>query len=195
MMVCFNHFHMLDPSAYRLSMELQDRAEHEPPSMISFMLRWMGFNGWLAAVTGCERDYEMINALVAEPRMTAAYDQLIDANADFKKEVSAFAAHWPVLNVANVRAKLGYDAFRRYDRAALIAECDAKNVKRQPADWVPGTTPRWDQVLRTIYQVRCNLFHGEKSEQAVRDRDLVFASDRILRQLLAETGCLGWHDL
>jgi hypothetical protein len=194
-MVHYTHFHTLDPSAHRVSMDLLDRAEREPLSMIGFMLRWMGFNGWLAAVSGCERDYQMINALAAEPRMVTAYGQLIATDPDFEREVDAFAAHWPVLNVAHVRATLGYDAFRRYDRAALLAICDAQAVKRQPANWVPGTPPSWEQLLRTLYQVRCNLFHGEKSEEAARDRDLVFASDRILRQLLAGTGCLGWTDI
>lgn len=193
-MVHYTHFHTLDPSAHQVSMELLSRAERESPSMIRFMLRWMGYNGWLAAVTGCERDYQMINAMAAEPRMIAAYDQLIAVDPGFKAEIDAFAAHWPVLNVAHVRAALGYDAFRRYDRATLLAECDAHDVKRQPANWVPGTGPSWEQLLRTLYQVRCNLFHGEKSEQAARDRDLVFASDRILHQLLAGTGCLGWFD-
>lgn len=162
--------------------------------MIGFTLRWMGYNGWLAAVTGCERDYQMINAIAVEARMIAAYDRLVADDPVFKAEVDAFAALWPVLNVANVRAVLGYDAFRRYDRAALLAACDAQGVKRQPTNWIPDISPSWEQLLRTLYQVRCNLFHGEKSEQAARDRQLIFASDRILGLLLVGTGCLGWHD-
>ena len=193
-MIHYTHFHTLDPSARQVSIDLFDRAEREPVSMIGFTLRWMGYNGWLAAITGCERDYQMINALAADARMIEAYDQLVAEDPAFKAEIDAFTALWPVLNVANVRATLGYDAFRRYDRVALLAACDAEGVKRQPANWVPDTSPRWEQLLRTLYQVRCNLFHGEKSEQAVRDRDLVFASDRILRRLLVGTGCLDWHD-
>jgi hypothetical protein len=175
-------------------MELFDLAKRETPSMMAFVFRWMGFNGWMAAVSGCERDFEMINALAAEPRMILAYDQLMAGNLDFQQAIKAFAELWPVLNVSQVRAKLGYDAFRRYDRAALIKECDIHNVKRQPATWVTGTAPNWEKVLRTIYQVRCNFFHGEKSMHNDRDRDLVLASDRVLSLLLAETGCLGWHD-
>jgi hypothetical protein len=133
-MVSFSHYQTLDPSAYQVSRELFDRADREPPSMMAFIFRWMGFNGWMAAVTGCERDYEMINALAAELRMIATYDQLLADRPDFKVEVDAFSAKWPVLNVAHVRAKLGFDAFRRYDRAALLVECDAQQVKRQPMD-------------------------------------------------------------
>jgi hypothetical protein len=50
-------------------------------------------------------------------------------------------------------------------------------------------------LLRTIYQVRCNLFHGEKSPQNLRDRDLVVAADRILAHFLTATGCFDWYDL
>ncbi|WP_112311855.1 hypothetical protein [Pseudogemmobacter bohemicus] len=82
-----------------------------------------------------------------------------------------------MLNVRSVRAKLGFGAFRQYDRAALLALCAAENVKQQPAVWIAGGHPSWEQLLRTIYQVRCNLFHGEKSPQSFRDRYLVFASD------------------
>jgi hypothetical protein len=195
LMVNFSDYQKLDPAAYQVSRELFDGADHEPPSMMSFIFRWMEFNGWMAAITGCERDYEMINALAAEPRITAKYNQLLSDRPRFNHEVEAFSAQWPVLNVAHVRAKLGFDAFRRYDRAALLVECDAKQVKRQPVGWLAGATPSWEQLLRTIYQVRCNLFHGEKSEQAARDRDLVFASDRVLRLFLADSGCLEWHDV
>lgn len=193
-MVQYTYFQTLDPSAREVSIDLINRAEREPVSMTSFILRWMGYNGWLAAVTGCERDYQMINALAAEARMIAAYDKLVSEDLAFKVEIDAFAALWPVLNVANVRAVLGYDAFRRYDRVALLAECDKKGIKRQPADWVPGNSPSWEQLLRALYQVRCNLFHGEKSERAARDQDLVLASDRILGLLLVGTGCFGWYD-
>ena len=65
-------------------------------------------------------------------------------------------------------------------------------VKQQPLACAAGAVPTWEQVLRTIYQVRCNLLHGEKSPQKERDRRLILKSDRILRA--AETGCLGWYD-
>jgi len=193
-MVRYTHFHILDPMAHNVSIDLLDRAGREPAPMIRFILRWMGFNGWLAAVTGCERDHQMINALAAELRMASSYERLITTNPDFRREIDAFAAHWPVLNVAHVRATLGYNAFRRYDRAALLAACEAQRVKKQPRNWIPDTTPNWEQLLRTLYQVRCNLFHGEKSDQSARDRDLVFTSDRILHELLVGTGCINWHD-
>jgi hypothetical protein len=105
-----------------------------------------------------------------------------------------FAAMWPVLNSRDVRKKIGRDAFQRFDRNDLIAACMAVGVKQQPLAWAGGEMPTWEQVLRAIYQVRCNLFHGEKSPQNLRDRRLILKSDRILRAFLAETNCLAWYD-
>ena len=162
---------------------------------MAFIYRWMAFNGWMSAVTLGDTDREMIDAFVAEPRLIGAYDQLMTDDAVFKEAVESFAALWPVLNVRSVRAKLGYAAFHQNSRPALLALCAAENVKQQPAIWAAGTIPSWEQLLRTIYQVRCNLFHGEKSPQAVRDQKLVTASDKILGRFIAATGCFGWYDL
>ncbi|QOG06396.1 hypothetical protein IGS74_18005 [Aureimonas sp. OT7] len=191
-MTSFTNFHTLDPEAYRVTMELHDRAEREQ-SFMSFVFRWMAFNGWMAAVTGEERDFEMIGALAAEPRMIAAYDALMNSDVEFRQRVEEFTLHWPVLSVSSVRAKLGFGAFRRLDRAALIAACAAANVRIQPAGWAAGI-PTWEQLLRVIYQIRCNLFHGEKSERSVRDRTLIESANTILAMLVARSGCYGWHD-
>ena len=194
-MVSFSNFHRLDPAARDVATELLANAQGQPPSFMAFMYRWMAFNGWMSAVTLKDTDREMIDAFVAAPRLIDAFDQLMAGDPDFRQMVTEFTALWPVLNVRSVRAKLGYDAFRQHDRAALLALCAAENVKQQPAGWVAGGQPSWEQLLRTIYQVRCNLFHGEKSPQSFRDRDLVFASDRILARFIAATGCFDWYDL
>jgi hypothetical protein len=54
--------------------------------------------------------------------------------------------------------------------------------------------PTWPQVLRTIYLIRCNLFHGAKSPQHARDRDLVRHADRVLRAYIEGSGCFDWCD-
>lgn len=45
-------------------------------------------------------------------------------------------------------------------------------------------TLRLAHVFATIYQVRCNLIHGNKATYVQRDRDLVFAGDSILSEAL-----------
>jgi hypothetical protein len=191
-MVNFSNFHRLDPAAREVAIELLANADHDKASsFISFTYRWMAFNGWMSAVTLEYTDRAMINALVESARLVDAHDNLIAAAGEYAELLKDFAAMWPVFNVRDVRAKLGYDAFRELDRAALLAT----DVKRQPYGWKPGETPTWEQNLRTIYQVRCNLFHGEKSPQSMRDRKLVAASNGILRAFIGETGCFNWYDL
>jgi len=194
-MVSFSNFHRLDPAARDVAIELLANADGQPPSFIAFVYRWMAFNGWMSAVTLGDSDREMIDALAAAPRLADAYDQLIAGDAVFAEAVTAFAAMWPVLNVKSVRAKLGYAAFNQHDRPALLALCAANNVRQQPQGWVAGSVPNWEQLLRTIYQVRCNLFHGEKSPQAFRDYELVTGSDKILARFIEGTGCFDWYDL
>ena len=194
-MVSFSNFQTLDPAARDVAIILLANADGAQPPFMAFIYRWMAFNGWMSAVTLGDTDREMIDAFVDAPRLVGAYDQLIADDAAFKEMVEGFAALWPVLNVRSVRAKLGYAAFYQHSRPALLALCAANDVKQQPAIWAAGTMPSWKQMLRTIYQVRCNLFHGEKSPQAVRDRELVTASDKILARFIAATGCFDWYDL
>lgn len=193
-MVSYSNFHRLDPAVRDVALELLAMADRQQSEMMSFVTVWMAFNGWMAAVTGRERDAEMINALAANRRANAEFDRLMGEDAEFQRNVEEFAAMWPVLNVRDVRAKLGFDAFRRHDRNALLAACVAANVKQQPIGWAPGAALNWELLLRTIYQVRCNFFHGEKSPQNPRDWQLVHHCDRILRLFIANTGCFAWND-
>lgn len=194
-MVSFSNFHRLDPAAREVTIELLANATGEQPSFMAFVYRWMAFNGWMSAVTLGDSDREMIDALAAAPRLIGAFDQLMAEDAAFAEAVTAFAAMWPVLNVKSVRAKIGYAAFNQHDRPALLALCAVNNVRLQPQVWVAGSVPNWEQLLRTIYQVRCNLFLGEKSPQAFRYYKLITGSDSIMARFIVGTGCFDWYDL
>jgi hypothetical protein len=193
-MVCFNHFRTLDPETADLARELIDATDVQRSAFSSFMNLWLGFNGWMECVTDAATDAEMISALAGHPRLTEAFNDLLGNVPGFREKVESFAAMWPVLNVRDVRRKLGRDAFWRFSREELFAEVIRQGVKFQPLDWVAGGTPTWPQLLRTIYLVRCNLFHGSKSPENFRDHELVVASDRILRMFIAGSACFEWVD-
>ncbi|MFD1104776.1 hypothetical protein, partial [Sphingobium olei] len=143
----------------------------------------MGFNGWMESVTGADHDAAMITAIAENRRATDAYEELMQDD-DFQRRVMAFSQLWPVLNVRDVRQKLGRDAFWAQDRDELFDRRRRVGVRMQPVGWTDGDVPTWPQLLRTIYCVRCNLFHGAKSPQHGRDRDLVRRSGRILRMFI-----------
>lgn len=192
--VCFSHFRTLDPETADLARELIDASDVQRSTFSSFVNLWMGFNGWMECVTDAATDAEMITALANHQRLTEAYNELMRNSPDFCEKVEVFATMWPVLNVRDVRRKLGRDAFWRFSREELMAEVIRQGVKLQPVGWAAGDTPTWPQLLRTIYTIRCNLFHGSKSPENFRDHELVVASDHILRMFIARSACFEWDD-
>ncbi len=192
-MTNFSNFQIMESETRDLVLDLMENANRQRSAFMSFVNIWMAFNGWMAAVTQRETDADMIRDITANDRLAEAYTDLMETSRRFQRLVCDFAAMWPVLNVRDVRKKLGRDAFWRLERDDLIEACRAAGVKQQPVGWNANNMPSWEQLLRTVYQVRCNLFHGEKSPQNARDRQLILKSDRILRTFLAETGCFEWH--
>lgn len=192
-MVNFSNFRSLDPETADLAHELIDNADRQRSAFMSFMSLWMGFNGWMESVTGADHDAAMITAIAENRRATDAYEELMQDD-DFQRRVMAFSQLWPVLNVRDVRQKLGRDAFWAQDRDELFDRRRRVGVRMQPVGWTDGDVPTWPQLLRTIYCVRCNLFHGAKSPQHGRDRDLVRRSDRILRMFIERSRCFEWTD-
>lgn len=193
-MVSFSDFHTLDPEAADLARELLANAERQRSAFMSFVNIWMAFNGWMESVTGASTDARMIEMVAENRRLYETFEALLNGQPDFRRQVVRFAGEWPVINVRDAHRKLGRDAFFRFDRDEFLEQCRRHDVKSQPAGWIHGGMPTWPQVLRTVYAVRCNLFHGSKSPQNRRDRDLVRHSDRVLRCFIQESGCFEWHD-
>lgn len=194
-MVQFDNFLRLDPEAADLAQELFDTAENQNATFSSFVIRWMGFNGWMECVTGADTDAAMIRALSNHQRLSDTYDAIMQDYPEFREQVEHFASLWPVLNVRDVRKKLGRDAFNRYSREELMEQVIEQGVKLQPVGWVDGNVPTWSQLLSTIYSVRCNLFHGSKSPQNRRDRKIIGYCDNIIRLFIIHSGCFRWYDI
>ncbi|MBX3711862.1 MAG: hypothetical protein KF800_07875 [Lysobacter sp.] len=193
-MVRFDNFQQLDPDAVNLARELVGVIADERSAFSSFSHAWMAFNGWMECVSEEETDAAMLNALADHPKLVTAYEDLLGMDATFADSVAEIAALLPVLSVRDVRRKLGRDAFSQYERPQLLHEAKCAGVKQQPRDWTSGTKLTWPELLRTIYLVRCNLFHGAKSPRNDRDRNLVHACDKILRLFIERTQCFTWHD-
>jgi hypothetical protein len=179
-MANFNNFQVMEPETRDLVLDLMENADRQRSAFMSFINIWMAFNGWMAAVTGRETDADMIRDISANGRLIKAYTGLLESSQAFHRLVSDFAAMWPVLNVRDVRKKLGRDAFWRLERDALVVACEAATVKKQPVGWDAGATPSWEQLLQDRRQRRLcrrhrhNIYrHGEFRERATcRTRSL-----------------------
>ena len=193
-MISFDNFLFLDPEAAGLARELVEASEQQRSAFSSFANAWMAFNGWMECITQAETDAAMISALADHAKLVAAYEGLLNHDPVFEENILNLAALLPVLSVRDVRKKLGRDAFLKYNRIELMDEALRAAVKQQPVDWTNGAMLTWSQLLRTIYLVRCNLFHGSKSAENYRDHQLVVACDKTLRRFISHTECFEWHD-
>src|SRR6202043_1800191 len=136
----FANFRAMEPETKDLVLNLMENADRQRSAFMSFVNVWMAFNGWMAAVTERETDADMIRNLATNNRLIEAYTALIETSRPFQRIVAEFAAMWPVLNVRDVRKKLGRDAFWRLQRDEFATACETANVKRQPSPWTAGDT-------------------------------------------------------
>jgi hypothetical protein len=128
----FSNFQAMEPETKDLVIDLMQNADRQRSAFMSFVSTWMAFNGWMALVTERETDAEMIRDLASNGRLIQAYCNLMRNESPLRRLVTQFAALWPVLNVRDVRKKLGRDAFWRMNPDELASACAAVNVKRQP---------------------------------------------------------------
>jgi PAS domain S-box-containing protein len=108
--------------------------------------------------------------------------------------IDAFSNLWPILNIRDAVKKLGPQMDWPSNLEQFWSKCDQLGVQRQPQYWASENKASWEQLLRAIYQVRCNLFHGGKSPNNARDRQLILCAERVLRQFIEESACMEWGD-
>lgn len=144
-----------------------------------FIFMWIAFNAWGACVTGEDRDAEMVRRTANCPRLRESFRNLTEENLSFRRIVESFADLWPIFKAQDIR-RSGYlgpppseraEVIRRYREIPAIAyepSCGFSHIERT------GSIPvDWPHCLHTIYRVRCNLFHGEKSLHSEMDARVV----------------------
>lgn len=192
-MVAFNNFRHLEHERREVTRDLFRHSRSEGSAFSSFATTWFAFNGWMECVTDASTDAAMITAMSDNGRMATTYDRLL-RQPDFDETVRGFATRWPVINVRDARRKLGPDVFWIDTQEELVQRCAAADVKMQPLGWTDGEAPTWAHVLKTIYMVRCNMFHGAKSPLNLRDQRLIRDSDAILTMFIERSDCFNWND-
>lgn len=147
---------MEEAEVKNLVKEWRQRSVREGDILPKFVFLWFSFNAWLAYESGEDRDHDMIellaNALPADSELRASY------------------------NVA-----LGSEVFRTYLKN-LAGLSPIHSTGRRVRQVQIDSAEDFAGIVRGLYQVRCNLFHGGKRPGDVRDQKLVKTCSRILEK-------------
>jgi hypothetical protein len=174
-----------------------------------FIYLWIAFNGWASCVTQEDHDGRMIQHAADSFDLRNRFSQLMTDDAEFHSLVAAFADLWPIFRAQNLRRHAVplrqfasrreltdyYLSFRSSNtrQPNLDSECA---IEYQPKCWEyharrSETIPLdWPHTIATIYRVRCNLFHGEKSPHSEMDDKIIKAAFRVLSHFLVNANLL-----
>lgn len=145
----------------------------------AFIFAWFAVNGWAACVTGKDRDSDYIRALQRSTELAEKFQILLAGNPQFQSAASNFQRFWPIFKAQDIR-RAGHHSPTAADRPAVVQhyfDCDLRVFEPQcwksHRDTGEDVPLDWPHTLATIYRVRCNLFHGEKSAHSEMDREIV----------------------
>jgi hypothetical protein len=160
-----------------------------------FIFLWFAFNGWAACVTGRDRDFEIIDALAANPKMNEDFDGLLrHQNSKLNSNATILSQLLPIFDVKTLRHRVPFVPLELgQDRSARVRYYIEHGADRfQPQCWLRHiesgqTLPiDWSHLLKPIYKIRCNLFRGQKSAHSEMDRRIVSAAFLTLAHFLRD---------
>lgn len=124
-----------------------------------FISLWIAFNAWLKKDYGEKtNDRKMVEKAKGNNALKETFRKLSASDGAFKTNLSKL---------------MGY---------VVIDMRDPKNEKREKS-----CAGDYESFLDTIYQIRCNLFHGRKNfEENKRDQELVTLALKLLHPLFKE---------
>jgi hypothetical protein len=164
-----------------------DKESFEP-----FIFCWIAFNAWASCVTQEDSDRAMVRKVANCPDMRDTFLNLYAQNTSFRSAVDSFAALWPIFKAQELR-RHGYVNTAGKTRNQIIENyLELEGISFSPECWRYHKEKRgeavpadWPHTIETIYRVRCNLFHGEKSPHSEMDADIVKAAFDVLVTFLA----------
>ena len=170
-----------------------DRAWHkrkcrDDKSFEPFILCWMAFNSWAACVTDEDRDWRIIESLSADKVLTSGFAALVAKNQAFAELAQSFRAWWPIFQVKELRRLKVFTPHSNDRRQVVEFYFKAGSLKYTPnvSDREPlvgNDIPlHWKNAIEALYQVRCNLMHGDKRLSSEADQQIVGAAFRVLIQ-------------
>jgi hypothetical protein len=160
-----------------------------PPkqSFEPFIYTWFAFNGWASCVTELDHDRVWKDALSLTPKPCDAFSNFVnDPNSCGLTLAQEFLQCWPIFDARDIKLNEAH-LYDEVSREKAISHYFAKGVnKYEPACWKRHKDANkevplnWPHTLSALYQLRCNLFHGEKGTDSEMDQKLVHKGFRLL---------------
>lgn len=160
---------------------------------------WISFNGWASCTTGLDKDFQIINALAGSERMKSDFDDILARNgSNLRNIVEGFSALLPIFDAKSLKRKHNLvHAINNHNRTELILRyIDQGATEFEPKCWMRHRDSGeplpldWVHVLKAIYKIRCNLFHGHKAAHSEMDRRIVSTAFLTLFTFMSEAGYL-----
>lgn len=198
--VSFDRFDLLHRDGRRLVQEWAQRSQEipkhrEPESFFeAFIYLWFAVNGWGACIADTDTDRKWVDAVAADPRLAAEFRRLWSEDDEFRAVTRTFRQLWPIFRSSDLRRQGIRVSEQRTRDERVIAYLRGGLTNYQPSCWqqhdgVPPTD--WRHTFKTIYRVRCNLFHGEKTLNSENDILIVRSAYDVLSNFVRVTGMIG----
>jgi hypothetical protein len=120
-----------------------------------FVSLWFAFNAWGTYESKKDKDFEMLSWIKSNTNLPEIHNRLTKDDADYLQKVTRLSQY----KVLDMRP--GHQG-------------QSKSV---------NSIDNFDELLDVIYQIRCNLFHGQKSETDSNDWELVDLAFHILSKI------------
>ncbi|MGD9130138.1 MAG: hypothetical protein PVH73_01025 [Candidatus Bathyarchaeota archaeon] len=120
-----------------------------------FISLWLSFNAWGTYKSREDQDYQMLRWIKTNTGLPEIHNRLMNDDAEYQQRVRRLSEY----TVLDMRP--GH-------------QDESKSIEN---------TNSFDELLDIIYQIRCNLFHGQKSEIDPNDRELVDLAFHILSKI------------
>jgi hypothetical protein len=158
-----------------------------------FIFTWFAFNSWAACVTDVDKDAIWKLSLMENTRLCSIFNKLVsDKSSSFYAYANDFYNMWPIFRAQTIRHKGALLPYCK-NRSELINFYFRKRIRYfEPQCWCRhekegGKTPLdWPHTLSALYNVRCNLFHGEKAIESEMDQQIVSAAFKVLVHFIKE---------
>lgn len=183
---------------WKLANELNNKPKQN--KFQSFVFAWLAFNSWGMCITEAKDDAIMIKSLGLSNDLNQKFEEIkAKENSKLALTTNQFIKFLPVFDVTELREKNleRWDKQSRRERVLFYfnngatifdPQCWQRHINEEtngqplPSDWA--------HIIKAIYKIRCNLFHGSKSPFVEGDKNLVSLAYSILSQFIEEANYL-----